>query len=87
MQNKQHQIVFETYPKSPKYWIYKLFNSYEPGLLSLHQTQDIAIRDTVEKCSSMLWLDFGLHDNPVMVYEVEERKNIAIELLEHIQGV
>ena len=85
-QNKQCQIIFETYPKSPYYWIYKLFHSHEPGILDLHVNKDIAIKDTVEKCGSMMWLDFKLYDNPVM-YEDQRRKNIAIELLKHIQDV
>ena len=84
-QNEQCQIIFETYPKSPKYWIYKLFHSHEPGILDLHEGRDIAINDTIEKCSSMIWLDFKLYDNPVMVYEDKKRKDDAIKLLEHIQ--
>ena len=83
-QNKQCQIIFETYPKSPKYWIYKLFHSHKPGILDLHEGKDIAISDTIEKCGSMMWLDFKLNDNPIMVYEDSERKNIAIKLLKHI---
>ena len=86
-QNKQYQIIFETYPKSPYYWIYKLFHSHEPGILDLHKGRDIAINDTLEKCGTMGWLDFKSYDNPVMVYEDQRRKNIAIELLKHIQDV
>ena len=86
-QNKQCQIILEAYPKSPKHWIYKLFHSHEPGILDLHEGRDIAINDTIEKCSSMIWLDFKLYDNPVMYqfHDERERKNIAIKLLEHIQ--
>ncbi len=84
-QNKQYQIILEAYPKSPQHWIYKLFHSDEPGILDLHEGRDIAINDTVEKCGSMMWLDFKLHDNPVMVHEDRKRKNDAIKLLEHIQ--
>ena len=84
-QNKQCQIIFEVYPKSPKHWIYKLFHSNEPGILDLHEGKDIAIKDTIEKCSSMMWLDFKLYDNPIMVHEDRKRKNIAIKLLKHIQ--
>ena len=85
-QNKQCQIILEAYPKSPKHWIYKLFRSHEPGILDLHEGKDIAINDTIDKCGSMMWLDFKLYDNPVMVYEDKRRKNIAIELLKHIQN-
>ena len=86
-QNKQCQIILEAYPKSPKHWIYKLFHSHEPGILDLHEGRDIAINDTIEKCSSMIWLDFKLYDNPVMYqfHDERERKNIAIKLLEYIQ--
>ena len=84
-QNKQCQIIFEAYPKSPKHWIYKLFHSHEPEILNLHEGKDIAIKDTIEKCSSMMWLDFKLYDNPIMVHENRKRKNIAIKLLKHIQ--
>ena len=84
-QNKQCQIIFETYAKSSnKYWIYKLFHSHEPGILDLHEGRDIAISDTIDKCGSMGWLTFKLEDNPVMVYEDRKRKDIAIKLLEHI---
>ena len=83
--NKQYQIILEAYPKSPQHWIYKLFHSDEPGILDLHEGRDIAINDTVEKCGSMVWLDFKLHDNPVMVHEDKKRKNDAIKLLKHIQ--
>ena len=86
-ENKQCQIILEAYPKSPKHWIYKLFHSDEPGILDLHEGIDIAINDTIEKCGSMMWLDFKLYDNPVMVqfHDERERKDIAIKLLEHIQ--
>ena len=84
-QNKQCQIILEAYPKSDKHWICKLFHSHEPGILDLHEGKDIAINDTIEKCSSMIWLDFKLYDNPVMVYEDKKRKDDAIKLLEHIQ--
>ncbi|RKU06691.1 hypothetical protein C6503_25635 [Candidatus Poribacteria bacterium] len=86
-QNKQCQIILEAYPKSPQHWIYKLFHSDEPGILNLHEGRDIAISDTIDKCSSMMWLDFKLDDNPVMVqfYDERERKDIAIKLLKHIQ--
>ena len=84
-QNKQCQIIFETYAKSPKYWIYKLFHSDESGILDLHEGIDIAISDTIDKCGSMMWLIFKLEDNPVMVYEDRKRKDIAIKLLKHIQ--
>ncbi len=84
-QDKQCQIIFETYPKSPKYWIYKLFHSHEPGILDLHEGKDIAISDTIEKCGSMMWLVFKLSDNPVMVHEHKKRKDDAIKLLKHIQ--
>lgn len=63
-QNKQCQIILEAYPKSPYHWIYKLFHSHEPGILDLHVSKDIAIKDTIEKCGSMMWLDFNFHDNP-----------------------
>ena len=87
-QNKQCQIIFETYPKSPKYWIYKLFHSHEPGILDLHKGKDIALNDTIEKCGSMMWLDFNCHDNPIMFqfHDERKRKDIAIKLLKHIQG-
>ena len=84
-QNEQYQIILEAYPKSPEHWIYKLFHSDEPGILDLHEGKDIAIKDTVEKCGSMMWLDFKLHDNPIMVHEDSKRKDDAIKLLEHIQ--
>ena len=84
-QNKQCQIILEAYPKSPQHWIYKLFHSDEPGILDLHEGIDIAINDTIDKCGSMMWLDFKLHDNPVMVHEDRKRKDDAIKLLEHIQ--
>ena len=64
-QNKQSQIILEAYPKSPYHWIYKLFHSHEPGILDLHVSKDIAIKDTIEKCGSMMWLDFSFHDNPI----------------------
>ena len=51
----------------------------------MHEGRDIAINDTIEKCGSMIWLDFKLSDNPVMVYEDKKRKDDAIKLLEHIQ--
>ena len=85
-ENKQHQIILEAYPKSDKHWIYKLFHSHEPGILDLHEGKDIAINDTIEKCGSMMWLDFKLYDNPVMVHEHRKRKDDAIKLLEHIQN-
>ena len=84
-QNKQCQIIFEAISKPPKHWIYKLFHSHEPEILNLHEGKDIAIKDTIEKCSSMMWLDFKLYDNPIMVHENRKRKNIAIKLLKHIQ--
>ncbi len=86
-QNKQCQIILEAYPESPQHWIYKLFHSHEPEILDLHEGRDIAINDTIDKCSSMMWLDFKLYDNPVMYqfHDERERKNIAIKLLEHIQ--
>ena len=37
-----------------------MFHSHEPGILDLHVSKDIAIKDTVEKCGSMMWLDFNL---------------------------
>lgn len=64
-----------------------MFHSCEPGILDLHEGIDIAINDTIDKCGSMRWLDFKLDDNPVMVYEDKRRKDIAIELLKHIQDV
>ena len=84
--NKQCQIILEAYPNSPQHWIYKLFHSDEPGILDLHEGRDIAINDTIEKCGSMMWLDFKLCDNPVMYqfHDERERKNIVIKLLEHI---
>ena len=82
--NKQCQIILEAYPKSPKHWIYKMFHSRESGILDLHEGVDIAINDTLDKCGSIMWLDFKLYDNPVMVYEDLKRKNIAIKLLKHI---
>lgn len=84
-QNKQCQIILEAYPKSPMHWIYKLFHSNEPGILDLHEGIDIAINDTIDKCGSMMWLDFKLYDNPVMVHEDKKRKDDAMKLLEHIQ--
>ena len=84
-ENKQCQIILEAYPKSPKHWIYKLFHSDEPGILDLHEGIDIAINDTIDKCGSMMWLDFKLYDNPVMIHEHKKRKDDAIKLLEHIQ--
>jgi phage terminase large subunit len=88
-QNKQYQIILETYPKSPKHWIYKLFHSHEPEILNLHEGKDIAINDTIEKCGSMMWLDFNCHDNPIMFqfHEERKRKDVAIKLLKHIQNV
>ena len=88
-QNKQYQIILETYPKSPKHWIYKLFHSHEPGILDLHEGKDIAINDTIEKCGPMMWLDFNLHDNPIMFqfHDERKRKDVAIKLLKHIQNV
>ena len=61
-----------------------MFHSHEPGILDLHVSKDIGIKDTVEKCGSMMWLAFKLYDNPVMVYEDQRRKNIAIELLKNL---
>ena len=86
-QNKQYQIILEAYPKSPKHWIYKLFHSDEPGILDLHEGIDIAINDTIDKCGSMMWLDFKRYDNPVTFrfHDERERKDIAIKLLKHIQ--
>ena len=83
-QNKQCQIILETYPKSPKHWIYKLFHSYEPEILNLHEGKDIVIKDTIEKCGLMMWVDFTFNDNPV-IYEHKKGKDIAIKLLRHIQ--
>ena len=86
-QNKQRQIIFEAYPKSDKHWIYKLFHSHEQGILDLHEGIDIAINDTIDKCGSMMWLDFKRYDNPVTFrfHDEKKRKDIAIKLLEHIQ--
>ena len=86
-ENEQRQIILEAYPKFPYHWIYKLFHSHEPGILDLHKGKDIAINDTIEKCGSMMWLDFNCHDNPIMVHEHRKRKDDAIELLKHIQDV
>ena len=87
-QNKQCQIILEAYPKSPHHWIYKLFHSDEPGILDLHEGKDIAINDTIDKCDSMMWLDFKLDDNPVMFqfHDERKRKDLAIKLLKHIQS-
>ena len=87
--NKQCQIILEAYPKFPQHWIYKLFHSDEPGILDLHEGRDIAINDTIEKCGSMMWLNFKLDDNPVMFrfHDERKRKDIAIKLLKHIQDV
>ena len=84
-QNKQCQIILEAYPKSSEHWIYKMFHSDEPDILNLYEGKDIAIKDTIEKCGSMMWLDFELYDNPIMVREHRKRKDDAIKLLKHIQ--
>ena len=64
-----------------------MFHSHEQGILDLHEGIDIAISDTIEKCGSMMWLDFKLDDNPVMFqfHDERKRKGIAIKLLKHIQ--
>lgn len=86
-QSNQTQIILETYPKSPKHWIYKLFHTHKQSLFDLDDSKDFVIMEHAKKCGSKIWINFTHDDNPAFLYTNPFWQIQCAQLLRHISFV